>query len=276
MDLSIDTISISAAADFGDKRLGNRLATICKDFTEKSSSSIPEQSRNKHQAKGAYRFFSNEKVDYESIIDAHRKTLLPLLSNSGAPNRILQIDDTTEFDYTSKRGAKNLGVLNYEHRKGLYLHNSMLVSDKGVPFGVFKQTIWSRDVSYLGKSDERRKLPLKEKESYRWYDHFKSAQRLCSTINQSNGQPLEWVYIADREADFMELLAARSCDQMHYVIRSQYNRNLEGEELKLWEKLSVQPVVDNYEIEIIHPKTKKPRIAKLEVLPIAIGIVLSP
>ena len=120
--------------------------------------------------------------------------------------------------------------------------------------------MWSRDQSYLGNSDARRSLPLAEKESLRWYDHFQSAEHLCS--QNSN---LEWVYIADREADFMELLAARTCDRMHIVIRSQYNRNLsttQTDQLKLWNKLALQELADTYEIEIIHPKAKKSRTAK--------------
>ena len=65
-----------------------------------------------------------------------------------------------------------------------------------------------------------------------------------------------------RRFGFMELLAARTCPNMHMLIRSQYNRNLKDEEIKLYDFLAQQPLRYTYKISIIHPKTKKSRIYK--------------
>lgn len=251
---------LSNTANLGDKRLNKRLEKTIVKLTKEIKAPITTASGDKASVKGSYRFFSNQKVNSTKIIDAHIKSLYPYLSNNQTPTRILQLSDTTEFDYTGKKGANDLGVLNYPNRKGIYSHSSLLVSDLGVPLGVFKQTHWSRDVSYLGQSAARRSFPLKDKESYRWHDHFKAGEQLCRQMPN-----LEWVYVADREADFMELLVARTCERMHYVIRSQYDRNLRGQEDKLRAQLSKQEVNHTYEIEIEHPQTKKKRKVQLAV-----------
>jgi len=242
------TLSLSEVANLGDVRLNKRLEKISQQLTNNLIDPITTASEDQSSIKG----------------------VIPELHDDNQPKRILQLSDTTELDYTKKKAAANLGVLNYENRKGIYFHNSMLVSDLGVPIGVFKQTYWSRDAEYLGQSDTRRSLPLIEKESYRWYDHFKAGEKMCEQIPD-----LEWVYVADREADFMELLVARTCPRMHYVIRSQYNRNLQGENDKLREQLSKQKVQDTYQIKIQHPKTKKKRTAELEIKSCAVTLELS-
>jgi len=255
-----ESIKISSVSNLGDKRLDNRLETTIDELTDNVTSTIPNACKNTASMKGAYRFFSNKKVSAQGIVKAHYNTLNLSSNSSCTTNRILVLSDTTELDYTGKRAADNLGCLNYENRKGILFHNSMIVSEIGVPLGHLKQTYWGRDPEYFGKSDERRKLPLEEKESFRWYDHYKATEELCE-----QNTDLEAVYIADREADFMELLAARTCPNAHLLIRSQYNRNLNGEELKLFDFLAQQSLQYTYTISIIHPKTKKARKANLEV-----------
>jgi len=255
-----ESLSLSSVSTLGDKRLNNRLENLVEEFTNDVTSTIPNACKNRTSMKGAYRFFSNKKVSSRAIIEAHYKTLNLSASSSVDTKRILMLSDTTELDYTGKRASDNLGSLNYEKRKGILFHNSMIISDIGVPLGHLKQTYWSRNPDYFGKSDERRKLPLEEKESFRWYDHYKATEELAE-----QHPDLEAVYVADREADFMELLTARTCPNAHMLIRSQYNRNLKGQELKLYDFLAQQPLGYTYEISIIHPKTKKARTANLEV-----------
>jgi len=258
--MKTESISISTVSNLGDKRLNIRLENLVEELANDVTSTIPNACKNTSSTKGAYRFFSNKKVSASAIIEAHYKTMKLSANSQGETERILVLSDTTELDYTGKRASDNLGSLNYEKRKGILFHNSMIVSEVGVPLGHLKQTYWSRDAKYFGESDKRRKLPLEEKESFRWYDHYKATEELCKQTPY-----LEAVYIADREADFMELLAARTCPNAHMLIRSQYNRNLKGETLKLHDFLAQQPLSYTYTASIIHPKTKKIRTADLEV-----------
>ena len=252
--------SLSTAAHFGDKRLNKRLEVLVTSLSEDIRSSIPSASGGKHSTKASYRFFKNQKVTSDEIIRAHASVMQSTELTTTERFRVLQLSDTVEFDYTGKKGASALGCLNYRKRKGIYLHNSLMVNEFGTPLGVFKQTYWTRSETYFGQSAARRRWPLRHKESYRWYDHFKSGEALCDDCPN-----LEIVYVADREADFIELLAARKHDRMHYVIRSQYNRNLQDTNEKLWEKVSKSELKYTYSLTIQHPKTKKERVATVEV-----------
>lgn len=57
-------------------------------------------------------FFAHKQITPQKMLTAHRTDLDRLLT-SGATGRLLQISDSTELDYTNKKGAAQLGSLNY-------------------------------------------------------------------------------------------------------------------------------------------------------------------
>jgi len=244
---------------FGDSRLDTRFNLICKDLEVGFSKTTPELSKVKSKCKAMYRFFDNEAVTPQKMLASHRKELKSSLSCKQT-FRFLQLDDTTDFNYTGKRSAKSLNAIDYPSRKGFLLHNSMITNDLGVPLGLLKQTFISRSPESLGKKKERAMLPLEAKESYRWKAHFLSGQSLCEA-----DKTLEGVYIADREADIMELFQSRKCERMHFVIRSRHNRNLANQTQKLHDFLSAKSTSGTYQIQITHPTTKKVRTAEIEI-----------
>ncbi|MFT6321851.1 MAG: hypothetical protein ACJAT4_002781, partial [Granulosicoccus sp.] len=101
---------LSTSENFGDERLKIRFEKLCSDLTIDIKSPITTASKNQSSIKGAYRFFSNEKVSQEKIIQAHLESLNLDSQKQGALQRILQISDTTELDYTRKKSSDNLGV----------------------------------------------------------------------------------------------------------------------------------------------------------------------
>jgi hypothetical protein len=249
---------LSTTASFGDKRLNTRFEKIAKKLSAGIEKPIPQALKNWADTKGAYRFFKNKKVEASKIIQAHFKSFESCYLEGSKKQRIFQLTDTVEFDYTPKKGADDLGCLNYEHRKGIWTHNSLLVSEVCSPIGLLKQTHAMRDIAYFGKSNERRYLPVEDKESYRWIQHFKRGNQLC--IEHPN---LEVVYVADREADFMELLTTPRHENMHFLLRSQYNRNLVDDELKLRERLAACPIEKQYRIQITDATNCKKRKVKV-------------
>lgn len=184
----------------------------------------------------------------------------PLLGSRADCQRILQISDTVELDYTGKRSDERLGPLSYEYQHGLHLHNSLLLSSLGHPLGLLKQSYHIREDEFFGKSKERVKLPFQEKESYRWSEHFQAGQELC---RQYLG--LEVVYVADREADIMELFVERKEPNMHFVIRSRYNRKLADGRRNLVQHINTWSSQGLYHARVFDEKDKKWRNAQLEV-----------
>jgi len=152
----------------------------------------------------------------------------------------------------------------------MILHNSLVMSDSGVVHGLLDQEFIIRNDEDFGKTEERRKLPIEEKESFKWVSALRKAQQLCKDTPGT-----EMVYIADREADIMELFHQRQYEHMHYVIRSKYNRTLKDSSSKLYDILQQTPFAGCYAIKIIHPQTHKERTAYLQVRFIKQSITLN-
>lgn len=197
----------------------------------------------------------------EKQISFHfEKSVRPQLDSRADCRRILQISDTVELDYSRKRSRKKLGPLSYEHQRGMHLHNSILLSSLGYPIGLLKQSYHIREDDFFGKSQERTKLPFQEKESYRWSEHFHAGQELCRQHPER-----EVVFVADREADIMELFAQRKQPNMHFVIRSRHNRKLADGKNNLVQQVKTWSVKGLYQTRIFDQKSKKWRNARLEV-----------
>lgn len=256
---TIESISeIATAADFGDGRLDKRLGVILKGLSEQANDSIPQIFKNRSQMKAAYNFLGNEKVTSDKILQAQLEGQFSsqLLSN----NIVLALHDTTELDFTGKRSQDQIGCLNYQFQKGLYLHNTLMVSAEGIPLSVFAQHFWSREESSLHKKKERKFLPIEEKESYRWIKGFENVQDYFREHPQKTV-----INVCDREGDIHELLQAKQTPNCHYIIRSCNNRKVNESEKKLWQHLDGSPVVGEYELAVTDQITKKSRIATIEV-----------
>lgn len=245
------------AAELNDKRLTNRFNQIIEKVSSNPSSSIPQAMECKAASKGAYRFFNNKKVNSEQLLAAHTASIS--VSNCEEQSYYLVLSDTTTLDYTGKRGAANFGYLTKPYLRGFYLHNDLIVNPLGAPIGLLKQHYINRDKDYFGKSYERKYWPIEEKESARWLNSFQAAQDF-SEQHQVNS-----VWVADREADIIEVYAARWQSQTHFLVRAQYDRCLANSASKLYSLLKQQAVAGNYEIEIDDPQSSQSRTAQLAV-----------
>ena len=244
---------------FGDKRHYTRLTTIQKAMESNLSGTIPEVSLTKASSKAMYRFFANESITPELILQAHQQEMFKPLSSTGS-QRFIQIDDSTELDFTNKKGAAQLGPLTYLKRRGLILHNSLLLNSQAVPIGLLHQSYIQRTDEDFGQSAARKSLPASEKESYRWVTHFQKGQALCE-----QNKELEGLYIADREADLIELYHQRNCERMHLLVRCKHNRRLNGQSDKLFTHLSKQDLKGVYQVTVFDSETNKIRKAIVEV-----------
>jgi sensor domain CHASE-containing protein len=59
-------------ADFGDKRLTQRGVELASSLLEHPQHSIPQACQSWAATKGAYRFFSNDKVQSGKMLNAHQ------------------------------------------------------------------------------------------------------------------------------------------------------------------------------------------------------------
>lgn len=245
--------------EFGDTRLKRRFQAIRHQLESSLKTTLPNAFQTRSSIKAVYRFFDNKSVLPNMMLKAHWAEIQPKLENCGK-QRLLQLSDTVEFDFTKKRSRKALGPLNYLLRRGLKTHNSMIVRTDGVPLGLLSQSHYIRNDEDFGKAAERQSVPFEEKESYRWREHFLSGQSLCE-----QNLDLEVVYVADRESDIMELFLSRSCERMHFVVRSKHNRKLEDKSGNLYPTLAQQAVQGIHKVSVHDPKTQALREATVEL-----------
>ena len=84
-------------AEFGDKRLGKRLGKVIEELGAKPVHSIPGATDTRAELEGAYRFFDNDKVSPEKILQPHVDATHARISQS---EFVLLVQDTTELNLT--------------------------------------------------------------------------------------------------------------------------------------------------------------------------------
>ena len=106
-------------ANLGDKRLTARLGCILAMLSRKPSESIPVTSNGWNETKAAYRFFDNESVTAEKILQPHYNATIERIRKEPI---VLLPQDTTELNYTGMPQTTGLGILNSETQLGMHLH----------------------------------------------------------------------------------------------------------------------------------------------------------
>ena len=170
---------------------------------------------------------------------------------------VLCIQDTTEIDYTGKHDIEGLGPLNYEARRGLYLHPTLAVTPERLPLGILDSWSWTRP------------LEGAERESVRWIEGY---QRLCEAQQHLWEQAFDTrlVYVADREGDLFDLFAehrrqseGRDRHAAGWLIRAQHDRKLEGDGAeKLKASVKAAPILGEIEFALPAAQSRKSRTVK--------------
>ena len=192
-------------------------------FAPKPKASIPEACDNWTETHAAYRFLANEEVTWDGILAPHWARTMERMASQKV---VLCIQDTTELDFTGQ-DIDGLGALNYEERRGMFVHPTYAVSLEREPLGLLDGWMWAREAR--GPDGKR---PASVKESERWIEGY---ERVAEQAAQLPATRL--VYVADREADMMGMI--RRAHQLEtpadWLVRAKHDRCLAGGEGKrLW------------------------------------------
>ncbi len=214
-----------AGAALGDGRLNQRLVKLATRFADKPTASIPGACADWSETQAAYRFFEQSSDQKRQL--GWQDILAPHIERTEARMRqhpvVLCLQDTTELDFNGQETV-GLGPLSYEAQRGMYLHPTYVVTPEREPLGVTDAWMWAREAK--GADGQRPGL----RESRRWVEGY---ERIAETAR--NLPDTRLVYVADREADILELMqcAHQLGTPADWLIRSQHNRSLlEGG--KLW------------------------------------------
>ncbi len=216
-----------ASCNFKDKRLKERFRKILEQIWNGIGKTIPFACQDWANTKAAYRFLSNESVSEKEILDGHFVATKERVT-AQKEAMILVLQDTTEFSYNSSNPDKIGWTSNLQIGKsmvgkpilykkcGILMHSSLAITDAGLPLGLCAIKFWTRKqfkgTNELKKRINPTRIPIEEKESYRWLENLKQSTELLQ-------DPARCIHIGDRESDIYELFAlAKECNT-HFLVR---------------------------------------------------------
>lgn len=251
-------------ADLQDKRLNKRLAVILNAFAERPTASIPASCGGYAETAAAYRFFDNDNVTFESVLEPHKQKTRERMAEQSV---VIVPQDTTEIDLTRpEQQVVGAGRLDEGPRQGAFLHALVAFTADGTPLGIVDALPWTRDDEPLAPAPERakkrKKTPIEEKESWRWVDTFTKCREAARDMPNT-----QVVAVADSESDIYELLAEAQTEprKIDWIVRAGQNRALilgesdaESPEKLLRERAMAAPVLFTNTISV---RGRKPKVA---------------
>lgn len=212
-----------------DKRLEQRFRKLLDRLSQSASASIPAACDGRAEMVAAYRFFDNDKVDFETVLRPHIDSSYRRVAQQKVA---LLIQDTTEMDLSRPFSkVEGTGPLHNGNRCGALLHLLHAFTVDGTPLGTLSAEAWAREpVSEKqkvkrGSSAKRMQVarkPFEEKESYRW----KTTAEHCGEIKE-HCQKTQLIMLADRESDITEVIdCCRNQESFDWIIRSEGSRVL--------------------------------------------------
>lgn len=238
-----------ADVELNDARLNRRCQELAIALGEQPNAPINQACEDWADTKGAYRFFDNNKATPGRVQAPHQRRTVERMSQHAL---VLAVQDTTFFNYTHHPETKGLGAISNkkQNQRGFGMHSTLAVTPTGTPLGVLTQTFFIRPLDEPAhQPNELRRLPIEEKESYKWLQAFEHTLDLTPA-------GVEVVTVCDREADIYEMFTLAQQQQAKLLVRASADRLLVDNEVsKLWKKVEQQAVAGQLTVQI--PKNQK-------------------
>ncbi|WGG52071.1 IS4 family transposase [Rugamonas sp. DEMB1] len=208
--------------DLGDARLNKRARVMVEAFAAKPTASIPMACDGWTDMAAAYRFLDNDEVTWQGIMAPHWERTEQRMAGHRV---VLCLQDTTELDFNGQK-VRGLGPLNYEARRGMYVHPTYAVTPQREPLGVCDAWMWAREAR------DAAGVRSGQSESARWIEGYQRVAEMASRVPLSR-----LVYVADREGDMLGLMqcAKELGTPADWLVRAKHNRCLPDGE-RLWER----------------------------------------
>jgi hypothetical protein len=248
-----------AQVELKDARLNRRCQDLVVSLGQQPNAPINQACEEWPNTKAAYRFFDNDKVSPAGILAPHYQCTVERMRRH---KLVLAVQDTTFFNYTHHPQTEGLGEIGTkkQNQRGFAMHSTLAVTPSGVPLGLLTQVFFSRPIGEPAhKPAELSKLPIEEKESYRWLQAFE--QTLALAPDQ-----VQVLTVCDAEADIYEMFVLAQEKQAALLVRAARDRRLaEPEVNKLWPKVEQQPIAGHLTVHITGNQKQKTRDARVSV-----------
>lgn len=249
--------------DLKDKRLEQRARKLLGEFFCQPGSAIPQACGDWASAKAAYRFFDNERVESEALLESHRQATLERM---GPPRVILAVQDTSSINYSTHPCTAGLGPIgSHREHQGLLLHSTLALTPEGQCLGVLEAQLEAR--SSLRSTRERKatinRKPVEEKESVKWLRGFEAARACVEELPAQN----QIVSVCDREGDLYELLllGQQHRGRADVLVRAVCKRRVSGEERFVWELVAAEAPLGQQKVKVPRRPGRAAREVTLEI-----------
>ena len=184
-------------AELGDRRLAARLLDLAGAFFAQPQANIPQACGSAAAAKAAYRFFDNEQVTMDALLEPHHQATIGRIRREPV---VLVAQDTTSLCYTTHPGMQGIGPIgnSVNGPQGLEMHSALAFRPDGLPLGLldiecwalafrrhapsaskrwalaFRRHApsaskrWAREAATFGKRHDCNAKPIEDKESNKW------------------------------------------------------------------------------------------------------------
>lgn len=243
---------------FQDKRLNKRCQKIASDLEQQPSEPINQACDDWADTKAAYRFFDNPKVTAEKIVRPHSQRTVQRMK---AHALVLAIQDTTFLNYTHHPQTEGLGAIGKKElqQRGMGLHTTLATTPQGQPLGILTQEYFEHAIGEVSRTPACvQRLPIEEKESYRWVKAFEKTIELTP-------KGVQVVTVCDREGDIYEMFTLAQKPQASLLVRASADRRLDEESKSLWAKTERQKTVGGLTVHITGNDKRPERDATVSV-----------
>lgn len=245
-------------ANLGDERLNRRLIHLAWQRGQAPHASISQSSQDLAGTRAAYRFYDNEKVTMETILEPHRQATIQRMQ---AYPVVLAVQDTTQVDLTQHPHTQGTGYLQDLTHTGFLLHTTLMVAPNRQPLGLIQQQMWIREPQDFGKRHTRHERPTSDKESQKWLTSLQATAEIQGQLPNT-----QLISVGDSEADLYALFREAEERQAFFLIRACRDRLMEDDQEKhLWKNLESQPVSGFLNVAVPRQGERPARTAKLVI-----------
>lgn len=246
-----------AVCGFQDARVGRRFQKLVRQLERRIGQTIPLACQDWTNTKAAYRFLSNRRVNEAVILAGHFQATRDRMASTDGP--VLILHDTTEFTY-SRESTEAIGILKtsftgrdkrgraLQHTIcGILMHSSLAVTTEGLPLRLAAIQFWTRSkfkgTNALKRTVNPTRVPIEEKESFRWLENLKQSTELLGDAHRS-------IHIGDRESDIYELFCAAEESGTKFLLRTCVDRLAGNGRDTIWAAMKKAKVKAVHRVEV--------------------------
>jgi len=238
---------------FGDVRRGRSGEFLAQRVVNRQTVCMRNLADDRSEQVRFRRFLANQEVTVEEMV-AYRANLV---AGAAKGRHVLAIQDTSEINYQAQRGRKHgLGTVGNGTDVGLFVHPVLAVDAQTQEcLGLVDAQIWRRTKS---KAENYKRLPIEEKESYRWVKGGSQAKAVLA-------EAALVTVMDDREGDIYEKWARLPDERTHLLTRASRDRNL-ADGSRLFATMARLPEAHRFPLDLpARPGKRGARTARLAV-----------